>query len=477
MSPERDGSTRSRRLSPSRVPGFGLGWPRSNHVATALRLWRHPGLDASAIRSFQRRCLRRLLRHAGQRIPYYRDVFSRAGVDVDDLADVEDVLRRLPPLNRMDLIREPRERLLRPGADPSRLVEERSSGSTGSKLFLWRDPFEAHLLQLFRWRCWREMGLRPADRLTLLRGTFSETRSPLPITRLRQRLGLFQTEEISPQQPPEDVLVALHRSRPDALFGYPSVLNELARRLQEPARHELRPRVVSSGGEMVSAQMRERIETAFGVPLIDTYGAMEFNLLATQCPVSERMHVLDDAVRIELLANGEAVGEGEVGEVVATGLHSYTFPLIRYRLGDLAVRGPSPCPCGAPFSTLERLRGRTVEYFYATDGRPVHHWTVTQVVHEPIRNKRFQYQMVQTAADHIVLRIVPLREITEDERAEVLRLAAEMFGEDLRFELELVDELACAPSGKMVQSRNDYRSPWIGNRWDPADWDRWRPGC
>lgn len=461
-------------LPPSGVPGFGLGWPRARHVSTALRLWRHPGMNAAAVRAFQRRSLGRLLRYAGTRIPYYRDVFAEVGIDPRDVAEVGQCLHRLPPLNRMELIHEARERLLRPGADPDRLVVERSSGSTGSKLFLWRDPFEAHLLQLFRWRFWRQAGLRPSDRLALLSGVFSESRRPLPITRVRQRLGFFHTEQISSQQPVEDLIDQLDHYRPDAMFSYPSVFNELARRLRSPEFHELRPRVVSTGGEMVSEEMRERIETAFGVPLIDTYGAMEFNLLATQCPVSDRLHVLDDAVHLELLAEGRPVAEGEVGEVVVTGLHSYTFPLIRYRLGDLAVRGPDPCPCGAPFSTIETIRGRTVEYFYATDGRALHHWTVTRIVHEPIRNVRFQYQMVQKAWDHIVLRVVPLREITAEERAEVLRLAARLFGEDMRFELELVERLACAPSGKMVQSRNDYRSPWIGKRWDPADWETWQ---
>lgn len=433
-------------------------------------------MDVGSVRAFQLRCLRHLLRHAGTRIPYYSDAFRDAGIDPKRLEDPEQSLLRLPPLNRMELIGESRERLLRPGADPDRLVVERSSGSTGSKLRMWRDPFETHLLQLFRWRFWREVGLRPSDRLVLLRGVFSETRRPLPVTRIRQRLGFFHTEEISTQQSGDDLLDRVRASRPDALFAYPSVMNELARRLEHPERHDLRPRVVSTGGEMVSREMRERIEIAFGVPLIDTYGAMEFNLLASQCPVSERLHVLDDAVRLELLANGKPVDEGEVGEVVVTGLHSYTFPLIRYRLGDLAVRGPDPCPCGAPFSTIEKIRGRTVEYFYATNGVPVHHWTLTHVVHEPIRDARFQYQMVQTARDHIVLRIVPLREITAEEHQQVLRLAAELLGEDMRFDLELVDELACAPSGKMVQSRNDYRSPWIGERWDPAEWERWDGG-
>ena len=462
----------------SGVPGLGLGWPSPRHVATALRLWRHPRLDYEALQSYKRKKLSRLLRYAGTHIPYYRDAFAEAGLDPRRLPDPFEVLPRLPLLNRMELINEPKERLLRPGAVPSRLVQHSSSGSTGSKLYLWRDPFETHLLQLFRWRFWRESGLRSRDRIALVRGVFSMTRRPLRITRIRERLGPFYTVDVSPQQPVEDVIEQLEAVRPDGLFTYPSVLNELARRLRRPERHRLRPRVVGTGGEMVTAEMRERIETAFGVPLRDTYGAMEFNLLATQCPSSDRFHVLDDAVHIELLANGREVEEGEVGEVVVTGLHSYTFPLIRYRLGDLAVRGPSPCPHGAPFSTIEKLRGRTVEYFYATDGTPVHHWHITQFVHEPIRNARFQYQMVQTAADHIILRVVPDREISAPELAEVRRLAAELLGEDMRFEVELVDELACSPSGKLVMSRNDYKSPWTGDdRFDPAAWDRWQGGA
>jgi phenylacetate-CoA ligase len=118
--------------------------------------------------------------------------------------------------------------------------------------------------------------------------------------------------------------------------------------------------------------MRELIEEAFGAPIYDTYASIEFNLLAWQCRQTGGLHTCDDGVVMEIMDGARAVREGEEGEVVGTDLHSYAMPMIRYRLGDIATKGRSPCPCGQPFSTIRSIRGRTIDCFTLPDGRVMH---------------------------------------------------------------------------------------------------------
>jgi phenylacetate-coenzyme A ligase PaaK-like adenylate-forming protein len=47
---------------------------------------------------------------------------------------------------------------------------------------------------------------------------------------------------------------------------------------------------------------------------------------------------------LEVLTGDRPAEEGEEGELVATSLFSYAMPFIRYRMGDMVVRGPTPCP-------------------------------------------------------------------------------------------------------------------------------------
>jgi len=66
--------------------------------------------------------------------------------------------------------------------------------------------------------------------------------------------------------------------------------------------------------------------------------------------------------------DGRPVGVAPTGGGVVTVLHSFAMPFIRYSIGDLAVRGLDRCPCGAPWSTLTAIHGRTVDMFRLTEG-------------------------------------------------------------------------------------------------------------
>jgi phenylacetate-coenzyme A ligase PaaK-like adenylate-forming protein len=55
---------------------------------------------------------------------------------------------------------------------------------------------------------------------------------------------------------------------------------------------------------------------------------------------------------------GEAVPDGQVGEVVFTTLTRDAMPLLRYRTGDIAAFSSTPCVCGTFLKTMKRVLGR-----------------------------------------------------------------------------------------------------------------------
>jgi phenylacetate-CoA ligase len=50
---------------------------------------------------------------------------------------------------------------------------------------------------------------------------------------------------------------------------------------------------------------------------------------------------------------GNAVPDGQQGELVVTNLGRTASPLIRYRTGDIVVRQSSPCACGRSWARLQ----------------------------------------------------------------------------------------------------------------------------
>ena len=79
---------------------------------------------------------------------------------------------------------------------------------------------------------------------------------------------------------------------------------------------------------------------------------------------------MDESYIVELLVDDRPAKPGEIGEVVITDLNNFSVPLIRYRIGDLAmaVDETQSCPCGRYLSRIGRIEGRTHAIVYCANG-------------------------------------------------------------------------------------------------------------
>ncbi|HEX4522374.1 MAG TPA: AMP-binding protein [Casimicrobiaceae bacterium] len=417
------------------------------HADTVLRMWRNTHADPETLRQFQLRKLRLLLAHCRTHVAAYREHWrpSKLGpADIERVGHIE----ALPTIAKNDLRGRPLAETLVDGADVQRLVRHTTSGSSGQPFNIYRAPREEHLLNLFRLRASAEAGLRTFDRVA----RFSQLpldEYPRPWAgRIRQAIGIHRERRFDALAPAKKLAENLIRHRPDVIYGYPSTLRHVAARIDDEPRR-IRPRLIFCGGEVLDAASRRMIESAFAAPVVDFYGAHEFNLLAWQCPKGDGYHVCDDNVLVEIVGDdGRAVGPGEVGEVVATALHSYTMPFVRYRTGDLAIRGAESCGCGQPFSALRAIQGRRVDYLRLPEGRRVHPYAIT--VHLAEREAAWvaQHQIVQTADGRIRLDIRPSGTPRSEDIERVHRMVRGILGGDTQFDLALVERFPPHPSGK-----------------------------
>lgn len=403
--------------------------------------------------------LRDLVRHAFENVAFHREAFDRTGVHPGAIRGVAD-LHRLPVTDRGELrARRVREALAR-GAEPRRLVVRYTSGATGRPFTVLRTQTEDHLLHLFRRRAHRMAGRRRGDRGVIVMEPALEGRRGGALGRLERALGGGRTS-LDCFQPAEWLVREMARLRPDVIGGYPSALARLAGAMEPERPAGISPRYVWTGGENLDAAQRAAIEAAFGAPVVDFYGAHEFNLVAWECPDTGRYHVCDDNVILEVLGeDGGPVPEGETGHVVVTGLHTWAMPFLRYRLGDLAVRGEARCPCGAPFSVLRGVRGRGVEWLHLPDGRSLHPFQVTDLLTGRGSRWTGQHQLEQEAKDRVVLRLALRREPPPGELDALRAAGREVLGDGVAFRVERVEGFAREASGKF--------RPYIGLDRPPA---------
>ena len=134
-------------------------------------------------------------------------------------------------------------------------------------------------------------------------------------------------------------------------IGPPVLLLSLLRLMDEKDRFA---RALVSGDHLCDS-VKDQCENLMHSRLFPHYGLRESGLgCALTCSAHEGLHVRENDVICEIInENGEAVPDGQWGELVITTIGLDAMPLFRYRTGDFARILPGVCPCGSEVIRIE----------------------------------------------------------------------------------------------------------------------------
>jgi phenylacetate-coenzyme A ligase PaaK-like adenylate-forming protein len=134
--------------------------------------------------------------------------------------------------------------------------------------------------------------------------------------------------------PTAAIVDRLNAAQPPALLGYASKLGELARE-QSAGRLRLRLLAVTSAAEMLTSEVREAINAAFGVAPIDMFASTEGLVGHTEPGGTVFTFATDTCIAECVDDGGQRVPDGTTSaRVLVTNLANLTQPLIRYELTD-----------------------------------------------------------------------------------------------------------------------------------------------
>jgi phenylacetate-coenzyme A ligase PaaK-like adenylate-forming protein len=329
---------------------------------------------------YQLERLRALLTFARERSPFH--AARMAGFDASS-ATVSD-LARLPPMVKQEAQDEWDAILTAPGLDRAgaeRILTDQvwfsytsaghqifsSGGSSGVRgVYVWDWPSFVTFACL-AWRMQaredRRGGSRvPAPRLAVLSaGEPPHASTPLFDVPLDSRM---QTFVIPAGNPFDQVLRAVAETRPTHLVGYASVIGRLARAHLE-GQLDIAPVRVSTNSEPLTDEDRNAIRRAWSAPIHNLWGSTEIGVQAVGCGHGDGLHICEDEVVLERVnAEGEPVPAHEPAtRTLATGLANYTFPFIRYDLGDEVTLLEGACPCGSSLVRVADISGRRDDDF------------------------------------------------------------------------------------------------------------------
>ena len=381
----------------------------------------------------------RLARYASDHTEWYRHAYAAAGVDLRELESDPAAFARLPIVDKTD-VRDHYDAFVARDSGVRKTVTATTGGSTGVPLRVLKDVTVGPAALSWRMLGW--WGVHPSDDSAHLeRGPASGLRLRLhdalwwPTRRVHLDVGAVDAAGM------RRFVEECRRVRPRLLVGYAGALHELARAVQEHGWDFPRPVAISSTAAPLTPVQRRDVTDALGAPVYDTYRTGEVSYLGGQCEQLSGIHVLADQRLLEVVdEQGRPVAPGVEGEVVVTDLMNRAFPLLRYRLGDVAAWSPEPCACGRPFPVLSRVVGRSNDVIRTPSGKiSVYSFASVLVQHPGVR----QYQLHQLRDHSVTIRIVPATaDLRVDDFEPVRRSIAEELHGEVPVRVELVPSIA-----------------------------------
>ncbi len=391
--------------------------------------------------------LKAILAHAYDNNAFYRERFERQGLHPADIKTSGDITK-IPTLQKVDIQRHFHQIADSGTKRPSTLAS--TSGSTGTPLKLLRDNeswayLHANLIRGLQW-----YGIPPGAPYGMVGGigTGLQNRVKGELKDwVHNRIHLYAADMDTPR-----CMAFINRMRafkPYYLYGYPTAIDELAQIILNNANTQPPPtlKIILVHGEELEDDQRQRIGAAFSARVVNSYGCAEVGIIGFECPQGS-LHVPAESLYLESIDSS----------AVVTDLFSYSFPIIRYELGDSFDLTEVRCACGRELPLIANLKGKLRQVIELPNGHKVHTVFFNSLFKDlshrgaPIE----RYQIVRIAPARFRLRLVTRKPLHERYRGFLLRRCQEHLGGDCHFDIVLEDHIERSPSGKFRTYYEDY---------------------
>lgn len=106
-------------------------------------------------------------------------------------------------------------------------------------------------------------------------------------------------------------------------------------------------------------QLSAKIKEQWDIELFSSYASSEMGAAFTECSAGKGGHLQPNLLLMEIVdENGQAVPDGEYGELVVSTLGVEGMPLLRFKTGDICCKYTAICSCGRTTPRLSPILGR-----------------------------------------------------------------------------------------------------------------------
>ena len=326
------------------------------------RIWNPAGecLAPGDLEALQLKRLKKIVKTAWDKVPYYRAKMEAAGVKPRDICTLAD-LAQLPFTTKDDLrgcfpykaFAVPLEQIVRIHASSGTTGQATVVGYTRRDLATWCELMA---------RLQTAAGMTRSDIVQIAFG-YGFFTGGLGHHYGVETVGAAVLPVSSGKS--ERQLQILKDYGSTVLICTPSYAMHLAELIAKtPERERIRLRLGLFGGEAWTEGMRGALQKGLGVFATDNYGLSEVMGpgVSCECVQQQGMHIAEDHFLPELIepaTGAPAADPARGGELVLTTLTKEAIPVVRYRTRDLCHFLPGTCPCGRTGRRMSKVSARS----------------------------------------------------------------------------------------------------------------------
>ncbi len=408
-------------------------------------------LDRGALEQLQLQRLQATVRRVATHVPFYQQKLAESGVRPEDIRSLVD-LRKLPFTTSADLRANYPTGLLAVTYDET-LRLHTSSGTTGKPKALFFSRSDVNNSAELCARSFVATGVTQADVFQNMM-TYGMFTGALVTHYGAEKIGCL----VIPAGPgnSERQVMLMQDFGTTLIHVTPSYALYLATFLEKQGidpRRDLKLRKAFVGAEPYTEETRRKIEDGLGLDVYNSYGLSEMNGpgVAFECQQKHGMHLWEDHFLIEIIdpETGEALPDGQSGELVMTTLCREALPLLRYRTRDVTSLIAAPCPCGRTHRRLDRITGRSDDMLIVR-GVNIYPQQIERVLMSQPGVGR-NYMITLEGLDEMTVK-VELAEAGFDGQVEHLIALQKQLAERLRAEILVKPQVQLLPPGSLPVS-------------------------
>lgn len=340
---------------------------------------------------------KKIFSHAYNHSKYLNKKYSISNINPSRINSINDI-SKIPILKRSE-IKNYADEILTVSLKKNFINSGATGGSTGFPLKYYHDkrvPVEA-----FSWRYLYRWGIKPWNSGAYLwrmknMTKFSKMLNFLlwwPTKKIRLDATLLNDSKF------DFFIGKINKHKPKIIQGYVGAIFEFAKYIKINNIYVNSPKFVWVTSAPLSIHHRNIIENCFGCPVMNEYGSSEIPWIAAQKHKDSPMFINTEGRYLELIN----IDESGYGDVIITDLLNFSFPLIRYELGDRAKFVKID---GKNHLAIEAIKGRSGDEIEIPNFGKLDSSYLTTIFDE-FPSSIESFQIVQKKNFDIILRVVP----------------------------------------------------------------------